>query len=82
MLRFTSTIAYTVYGGATLEKNKKTVLIMHGILGNKGNWQTFSRRIVNAYTDWQVVTVDHRAHGESPSFNAPHDLRSCAQDVW
>ncbi|CAK4357406.1 unnamed protein product [Aphanomyces euteiches] len=39
---------------------KKTVVIMHGILGNKGNWGTFSRRIVNTFPDWQVLGLDHR----------------------
>ncbi|OQR98278.1 alpha/beta hydrolase domain-containing protein 11-like [Achlya hypogyna] len=79
--RAQSTLAHTIVGGASLDKAKKTIFIMHGILGNKGNWGTFCRRIVNTYPNWQVVAIDHRAHGESPSFSPPHNLAACAQDV-
>ncbi|KDO31702.1 hypothetical protein SPRG_03620 [Saprolegnia parasitica CBS 223.65] len=79
--RTQSTLAHTIVGGTTLDASKKTIFIMHGILGNKGNWGTFCRRIVNTYPNWQVVAIDHRAHGESPSFSPPHNLGACAQDV-
>ncbi|KAF0684040.1 Aste57867_23961 [Aphanomyces stellatus] len=78
--RDASNLAHVVVRGAG-DGHKKTVVIMHGILGNKGNWGTFSRRIVNTYPDWQVIGIDHRAHGDSPSFAPPHHLNACAQDV-
>ncbi|OQS04880.1 hypothetical protein THRCLA_02920 [Thraustotheca clavata] len=76
-----TTLAHTIVGGSFLDKNKKTIFILHGILVNKDNWSSFCQEIVNKYPNWQVVAIDLRAHGDSPSFNPPHNLASCAQDV-
>ncbi|KAG9406379.1 hypothetical protein AC1031_002697 [Aphanomyces cochlioides] len=78
--RIASQLAHVLVKGQG-DGPKKTVVIMHGILGNKGNWGTFSRRIVNTFPDWQILGLDHRGHGDSPSMQPPHHLQACAQDV-
>ncbi|ETV96362.1 hypothetical protein, variant [Aphanomyces invadans] len=70
-------MAFSVHGLQCLASSNAWILLA----GNKGNWATFSRRIVTAFPQYQVIGVDHRAHGESPSKSAPHHLHACANDV-
>merc|ERR1719330_1084415 len=56
---------------------------MHGILGSKANWNTPSRKLLQEIgpKGWQILQLDHRAHGQSPAGEPPHDLAACASDV-
>ena len=60
---------------------KATCWIMHGILGSGRNLRTFGRRIARTYPGWEVSLIDHRGHGKSPSFNAPHTIEACVNDI-
>ncbi|TYZ61033.1 hypothetical protein PybrP1_012122 [[Pythium] brassicae (nom. inval.)] len=78
--RLQSSLAYRVFEHAGAAPTK-TAVVMHGILGNKLNWRTFSMKLAAAFPDWRFVAVDHRGHGESPSLSAPHSIEACANDV-
>jgi esterase len=48
------------------------ILILHGLFGNKGNWQSIARHLS---TNHQVYTLDLRNHGNSPHAN---EMSYCA----
>ncbi|MFT5456355.1 MAG: esterase [Myxococcota bacterium] len=75
-----STLAYSdvTASGAT---PRRSLYILHGILGSGRNWRSFARRLVQAHPDWSAVLVDLRHHGDSPHLPAPHTLAACAGDV-
>ncbi|KAG6955446.1 hypothetical protein JG687_00011194 [Phytophthora cactorum] len=77
-----STLSYRVFEDTSSGKEPtKTALVMHGILGNKLNWRTFSQKLTKANPDWRFICLDLRGHGDSPSFSEPHNLEACADDV-
>jgi esterase len=43
-------------------EGKKTLVILHGLLGSLDNWQAFAR---HASAKYRVITVDQRNHGKS-----------------
>lgn len=57
------------------------VLLTHGILGNRGNWRTFARKLADALPGWAVLTVDHRHHGDSRGAPPPDTVAACADDL-
>ncbi|CAK0809847.1 unnamed protein product [Prorocentrum cordatum] len=65
-------------GGA---QEKKTALVMHGILGNKVNMRTFSKNLAARNPSWRFILLDHRGHGGSPSPDPPHTVEACAADA-
>ncbi|DAZ96508.1 TPA: hypothetical protein N0F65_008059 [Lagenidium giganteum] len=77
--RHQSSLAYRVFTNDPAPS--KTALVMHGILGNKLNWRTFSMKLAAANPGWQFIAVDHRGHGDSPSFTRPHNLDACVNDI-
>jgi len=62
---------------------KRVVILLHGILGQKSNWNTPAKRLLNQIgpLGWQVLQIDHRAHGQSPAGEPPHTLQACAKDL-
>lgn len=60
-----------------------TAVFLHGILGSRKNWGTFSRRLAQEFPTWQFLLVDLRCHGDSASITAtgPHTVASTALDV-
>ncbi len=58
----------------------RQMLLLHGIYGAGRNWGSIARRLVRARTEWRVVLVDLRSHGQSPRL-APHTLDCCAADL-
>ncbi len=40
------------------------VIILHGLYGSSDNWMTIARKL--AKHDLQIITLDHRNHGNSP----------------
>eukprot|EP00929_Paragymnodinium_shiwhaense_P066085 TRINITY_DN33111_c0_g1_i2.p1 TRINITY_DN33111_c0_g1~~TRINITY_DN33111_c0_g1_i2.p1 ORF type:complete len:338 (-),score=23.17 TRINITY_DN33111_c0_g1_i2:12-947(-) len=70
-------------GEAQSASSTKTVVLMHGILGSKSNWNTPARRLLDraAPFGWRVLQVDHRSHGQSPIGDGPHSLQACAADL-
>ncbi|KDP45626.1 hypothetical protein JCGZ_17233 [Jatropha curcas] len=60
-----------------------TAVLLHGILGSRKNWGTFTRRLAQEFPMWQFLLVDLRCHGDSASVKkrGPHTVASTAFDV-
>lgn len=58
-----------------------TAIILHGILGSRRNWRSFTRRLAQRYPHWRCVTVDLRGHGDAHGASGPHTVDACARDV-
>lgn len=70
-------LAYKVHGA--LSSNEEPVMILHGLLGSKKNWESMSKKI-SAATEKTVIAVDARNHGESPHARS-HTYPDLAADV-
>ncbi len=60
---------------------RRSIYLLHGILGSRRNWLSFARRIVERAPAWRAVLIDLRNHGESHGAPPPHDMEACALDV-
>eukprot|EP00271_Cylindrocystis_brebissonii_P005982 TRINITY_DN18468_c0_g1_i1.p1 TRINITY_DN18468_c0_g1~~TRINITY_DN18468_c0_g1_i1.p1 ORF type:complete len:430 (-),score=57.28 TRINITY_DN18468_c0_g1_i1:285-1574(-) len=60
-----------------------TAVLLHGILGGRRNWASFSKRLAQEFPSWQFLLVDLRCHGDSSHLpiSGPHTVQSAAQDV-
>ncbi|KAM5575110.1 putative esterase/lipase [Rosa sericea] len=60
-----------------------TAVFLHGILGSRKNWGTFTRRLAQEFPTWQFLLVDLRCHGDSASVKktGPNNVSSTALDV-
>lgn len=72
-------MAYTSYESTTSSKDSEPIVIMHGLLGSKSNWNSLSKAIHNQ-TKKKVIAVDARNHGESPH-TVEHTYNHLAADV-
>lgn len=70
--------AYDSFGAPP---GRDTVFLLHGILGNRGNWRSFARRLADQLPGWCVVTLDHRHHGDSRAPPPPDSVAACADDL-
>ncbi len=59
----------------------RTAFILHGILGSRRNWRSFTRRLARRYPGWRYVTVDLRGHGDAHGLPGPHTVDACAEDL-
>lgn len=57
-------LSYTTYDPASEIKIGAPLVITHGLMGNKGNWNSLCK--VLSKKGRQVISVDARNHGESP----------------
>nr|CAD7438311.1 unnamed protein product [Timema bartmani] len=81
-------MSYASFEYTTPNKDSKNppVIIMHGLLGSKGNWNSISKNI-HAMTNRKIVTADARNHGDSPhtpEFSYNHmavDLRILMEEL-
>ena len=55
--------------------------VLHGILGSRRNWSSFTRRLVAAAPGWRFARIDHRGHGDSSGAPGPHTVSACADDL-
>jgi len=55
--------------------------VLHGFLGSGRNWASFARRLVDLRTDWRVVLVDLRLHGDSQDVYGPHTVGAAVDDL-
>ncbi|CAK7327873.1 unnamed protein product [Dovyalis caffra] len=64
-------------------RDPPTAVLLHGILGSRKNWGTFTRRLAQEFPTWQFLLVDLRCHGDSASIKkrGPHNVASTASDV-
>jgi pimeloyl-ACP methyl ester carboxylesterase len=84
-----SHLAYEVYYSTQniSPAGKYSILFMHGILGNKKNFRTAAKQIVNNRYKLDVsISVDHRGHGSSPFppsilGSAENTVYSCSEDI-
>ncbi|PKA65034.1 hypothetical protein AXF42_Ash019046 [Apostasia shenzhenica] len=60
-----------------------TAVFLHGILGGRKNWGSFTRRLAQEFPMWQFLLVDLRCHGDSATMKkrGPHTVASAALDV-
>ena len=58
------------------------VFVCHGILGSGQNWRSFARQLQQARPNLNVVLIDLRCHGRSPSGIPPHTVDACARDLF
>ncbi|CAH0394746.1 unnamed protein product [Bemisia tabaci] len=59
-------LAYTSYESTDpIITNSTPVIILHGLLGSKSNWNSISKALYNK-TNRKIVNVDARNHGASP----------------
>lgn len=58
-----------------------TLLLAHGILGNRNNWRFFARRLAAALPAWRILVVDLRHHGDSQGAPPPDTVDACADDL-
>ncbi|XP_021766526.1 protein ABHD11-like [Chenopodium quinoa] len=66
-----------------------TAFILHGLLGSARNWRSFARNLssylsTNSSSEWRLVLVDLRNHGNSAvvqGLHPPHDLDNAAADL-
>jgi len=49
----------------------KTLVLLHGLLGNRKNIRSFSKALVRAHPQWRVLLCDLRGHGGTPALNTP-----------
>lgn len=75
---------HPVEGGC--EKPPPTAVLLHGIMGSKRNMQSFAKKLVEGFPNWQVLLVDLRCHGDSAVVteelkNQQHTVAAAAADV-
>ncbi|KAJ9600716.1 hypothetical protein L9F63_026147 [Diploptera punctata] len=81
-------LAYSSYESTKPSSNhlEWPVIIMHGLLGSKANWNSMSKMLHNK-TNRKIFAVDARNHGDSPhteelSYNhLAEDLRALMNDL-
>jgi pimeloyl-ACP methyl ester carboxylesterase len=71
--------AYTVL--APIPSASTFFVFLHGILGDRSNWRTVARRVIEARSGVAAVLVDQRGHGEAHGFPPPHTVAAAALDV-
>ena len=61
---------YVAVGESGPTSSKQTLLLLHGLLGNKKNLRSFAKLIAREFPeDWQVLLMDVRGHGATPKLN-------------
>lgn len=70
-------LAYKVHGDTTFHQTP--MIVLHGLLGSKRNWESMSKRI-NDSTRMSTIVVDARNHGESPH-ESTHSYKDLAGDI-
>lgn len=79
--KLSSTSAKLAYDYHGSDKNAKTIIFLHGILGQKRNWRTPSKLLVSQNSNIACISVDIRGHGESKTYVGKNNLESCANDL-
>lgn len=76
-------LAFEVMAPPLKNAAPKTVVFMHGIMGNKKNLRTLAREFLKLRPTYQAVLIDHRGHGESIALkiNDEASVADCAMDL-
>jgi esterase len=59
----------------------KSIIFLHGIMGNKNNLKGFVKLFLAKFPGWQALIPDLRNHGQSQGFLPPHNIFTTANDV-
>ncbi len=59
----------------------RTMIFLHGILGNKKNWRTPCSKFASLHPDIRCIAIDLRGHGNSYGLPGVNTLVSCASDL-
>ncbi len=62
-------------------EGNKTAVFLHGIMGNKKNWQGFVRLFLESFPSWNALIFDLRNHGESSKHATPFSVSAAAADI-
>ncbi|XP_067015195.1 sn-1-specific diacylglycerol lipase ABHD11 isoform X2 [Anabrus simplex] len=81
-------MAYSSYESTnpTVSSSDWPVIIMHGLMGSKSNWNSLSK-VIHSKTKRKIFAVDARNHGESPHtaelsyHHLAEDVRALMQDL-
>lgn len=62
-----------------------TAVLVHGVMGNRRNLQSFAKQLLQRHPGWQILTIDLRCHGESTELHSrprgPHTVDAAARDI-
>lgn len=73
-------LAYSSYESTDTDTSKRPpLMILHGLLGSKNNWNSMSKAIHKA-TGRKIISVDARNHGDS-RHSSQHTYIHMAHDV-
>ncbi|MCA9508388.1 MAG: alpha/beta hydrolase [Myxococcales bacterium] len=61
--------------------HENSAIFLHGIMGNKKNWQSFLRLFIEACPKWDALVFDLRNHGESSKHQEPFTVHATAFDI-
>eukprot|EP01127_Copromyxa_protea_P009930 TRINITY_DN2383_c0_g1_i1.p1 TRINITY_DN2383_c0_g1~~TRINITY_DN2383_c0_g1_i1.p1 ORF type:complete len:268 (-),score=32.34 TRINITY_DN2383_c0_g1_i1:70-843(-) len=79
--------AHTWVSSPSATPNAKVGVLVHGLLGHKGNWTKFVRTLVERNPEVKILLVDLRNHGESTlkmkdAGELPNNtLDACSKDI-
>lgn len=62
-------------------KPSRLLFVLHGMLGQGGNFRGIARSLAAACPDWGFVLVDLRGHGQSLDASPPHTVDAAAEDL-
>lgn len=77
-IKTAANLSYKIYGDYH-GSDEPTILLFHGLLGNKQHWDSIGKTMLNV-TKRTVVSVDLRNHGDSPHVNS-HKYEDLAVDI-
>ena len=69
--KFSTKLTFESYGPLDAARS---VIFLHGILGNKRNWKTPANQFRLRHPDSLCLSVDLRGHGGSAGIGGHHDL--------
>lgn len=78
IIRTAVDLTYKVHGKSP-SADSNTVVVLHGLLGSKKNWESVSVKIAQEM-NCSVIVADIRNHGESPHAE-DHTYKELASDV-
>ena len=74
-------LAYASYESTDINVESWPLLVMHGLLGSKGNWKSLCKVFhQKTVPQRKVVAMDARNHGDSPH-SAQHTYHHLAEDI-
>ena len=72
-----------ITGSFILPKDRKTVVLLHGWMGDKNDWDDIGLLLSQEITkDWNIVSIDMPGHGSAPSLvSEDHHLTRIALEM-